>query len=185
MVFTYRTRVGDPDPAELDPVEKYHQELLLDESVVDEQHAAQFRVLIDLVIHWRKRVAPIAVKRLAVEPVLVDPANEGHPAYNSWLLQYEQMCKDEEAELIHVVIETWHCHRIWQHFEIPYRRRELGFDALTGVHCAEKELGRHLPFINKGPIHEAAPLPANYEPPEGFIDRLVPNFKNMLNVCPF
>ena len=167
-----------------DGLDAYHRALLVDPANTVDQVASHFRICVDLLIHWRRQVAAIAPRRIAVEPVFEDPANDDHPARASWACQYAAMVQQEKTALHHVCNEAWALNRFWRHLT-PRDRKTHGFDALVGVRYTRQDIGQEVPFMTTGPLQDAAPLPVPYELPEGFTDELVPNFKLMLNICPF
>jgi len=186
LAWTARQPVRpDPEPeVPDDSLDSYHRALLVDPANTPEQVAALFRVIVPILVMWRQQAGPLAVKRLAVEPVLDDPAHDDHPARASWMHQYAQLCREEMDAMHHVVKETWGLHRFWRHLS-PRERKEYGLDGLVGLHHCQQDLGRHVAFITTGPLQEQAPLPDPYEPPEPFIRELVPTFWRMLDRPPF
>lgn len=184
MVFRHVEPTDLPGVLDGDPVDAYHRALLVDPAHTVEQVVTLFNVCLDILILWRGKVGEIAPRRIAVEPVLDDPAHDDHPGRPSWVMQYGAMVREESVALEHVVVETWALNRFWWHLK-PRDRKTHGLDVLVGLHYARQDIGRDLPFLTTGPLQDQAPLPIPYEPPEGFYDGVVPNFQTMLNHCPF
>lgn len=180
MVF--RSTTASP---KTDPVAAYHVDLINDPTVTVDVLAAHFRVCLDLVIHSRKALAPISAKRMAVEPVLDDPANDDHPARLTWELQYGDLIDDEREAIQRMLFNLHGMQQMWSALT-PNDRIAQGLDGLIGLNPASQTIDDRLACKTDGPLQDASPLLAEWRIPDTTVAQLSPVLRMLVTGdCPF
>lgn len=151
---------------------------------IDADMAHEFLQNIEQIGKFRQDVSRHAEELLFLSRQLEDPDLRGHPKRGWAVKRRERLVTEILPGLNQMAVFTHFAQIRWQRMP-PDLRTFYGMDAACGVEASVNHLAETLFLIRDGPLQDAAPLPADWEPPPEFYDCFDVEFLMTIGIVPF